>query len=214
MISISHPSASAGARWPGIASAAIVPDAAWRATRPAPEIAVPTWRQGWSLRDGRCVQVRAPHAPDVPRLASFFAALAPLSRRHRFHGAVNRIPDDVLRTMIEIDPRRQLAVVVETVFEAPAATVSPLVAEARLAFDADRGEGEFALAVADDWQGAGLGSRLLNLLSRQARALGLDTLVGRVEDDNDAMLALLRGAGAVIRRDRDERSVLLARIEP
>lgn len=159
---------------------------AWR-TRP--------YREALQLRDGRRVTLRPAHRSDAGALQAFFAALSPRSRLMRFHGVVNRIPDGVLRDFTTQVPQRHVALVAmtETDDGLPA-----LLAEARYVVDADTRCAEFALAVADDWQGQGLGRALLQRLALHARAEGLAMLEGSVRPDNEPVLALVRGLGATL----------------
>lgn len=56
-------------------------------------------------------------------------------------------------------------------------------------------EAELAFLVEDDWQGAGLGSRLLDLVTELARQDGWERLRAEVALDNDRMTRLLRARG-------------------
>jgi acetyltransferase len=51
-------------------------------------------------------------------------------------------------------------------------------------------------AVADDWQGRGLGRRLIAHLAAHARQHGVQRLHGDILADNRRMLALMRDHGA------------------
>jgi hypothetical protein len=53
-----------------------------------------------------------------------------------------------------------------------------------------------AVTVADRWQGRGLGSALLGLLSERARTVGVLRFTVDMLADNAAVLALVRNAGA------------------
>jgi acetyltransferase len=56
-------------------------------------------------------------------------------------------------------------------------------------------EAEFAIAVADDWQGVGLGRELMQRLSRHAARRGVRRLVGDVLPGNRAMFAVTASLG-------------------
>jgi GNAT superfamily N-acetyltransferase len=74
------------------------------------------------------------------------------------------------------------------------------VAEARYVRSDDIVEGrEFALAVADAWQGRGIGKTLLLSLGSHAARHGVERLVGDVLRDNLAMIELARGLGYAVR---------------
>ncbi|MCW5632337.1 MAG: GNAT family N-acetyltransferase, partial [Rubrivivax sp.] len=198
--------------------------AAWR-DRVAPLVARLT------LRDGRCVRVRPVHAADAPAAQAFVEALSPQSRRRRFHGALKHLPPAALRALTAVDQRQHVAIVAEAGCADGAAR---LVAEARYVRAGDAhapseadsddahgdgvdddlagGEAEFAIVVADDWQGVGLAAALMQRLGRHARAQGIGVLRGSVLADNGPMLALMRRLGAVLHGDPFDASVVHARV--
>ena len=147
------------------------------------------------MRDGRQVSLRLARRSDAGALQTFFSTLSPRSRLMRFHGVVNRVPDGVLRDFTTQVPLRQVALVAvaETDDGLPV-----LLAEARYVVEPDTRCAEFALAVADDWQGQGLGRALLQRLALHARAAGLAMLEGSVLPDKEPMLALVRDLGATL----------------
>jgi len=152
------------------------------------------YRETLTLRDGHRVTLRPAHRSDSQALRDFFGALSPRSRLLRFHGAVNQLPDSVLRAFTTQVPRQHVALV------AVADTddgLPRLVAEARYVTDAAAtGRAEFALTVADACQGLGLGRALLQRLAAHAAAEGVPALEGSVMPGNEPMLVMLRGLGA------------------
>jgi acetyltransferase len=159
-----------------------------------------------SLADGRMVMVRPVLPQDAQAEQSFIKALSPRSRRLRFHGALNALPDDVVRAMTAIDYREHVALVAEAI---DAEGRERLVADARYVVNADSGA-EFAIAVADDWQHLGLGRAMLRGLGRHARRQGLRHLEGSVLAGNEAMMALMRGWGATFAPDPENDDALIA----
>jgi GNAT superfamily N-acetyltransferase len=78
------------------------------------------------------------------------------------------------------------------------------VGEARYAVGDGLGcDREFALAVADPWQGQGIGSRLLRELTVHAQRAGVERLYGDVLHDNLPMIALAESQGYVVGRHPD-----------
>lgn len=74
---------------------------------------------------------------------------------------------------------------------------------------------EAAVTVADDWQGRGLGTALLELLSACARGRGIGHFSGLILETNDDMLALLRRLGPVTMAERGQGSVeVVAQLPP
>ena len=166
----------------------------------------PTAGEPLVLADGRSVRVRPVRPGDAAAEQAFVTALSPGSRRRRFHGTMKQLPASVLRAMTAIDFRRHVALVAEAGCADGAAR---LVADARYVRD-DDGDAEFAIAVADDWQGLGLGRALLRRLGRHARLSGVATLHGSVLADNEPMLALLRSLGARLRDDHTDATLVQA----
>ena len=73
--------------------------------------------------------------------------------------------------------------------------VARIVADARYVRGIRPGEAEFAIAVADAWQGAGLGRALVQRLLRHAGRRGITRLVGDVVHANLPMISLVRSRG-------------------
>src|SRR5262249_56846634 len=67
---------------------------------------------------------------------------------------------------------------------------------------------EFAVTVADDWQRAGLASRLLRELIAAARARGLKRMEGFVLAGNSPMLGLARRLGFTLGTDPRDPTVV------
>src|SRR5262245_18584921 len=147
------------------------------------------------LRDGRTLRLRPPLRDDVPALAAFFRALSPASLYNRFHGAVTA--DDALAERF-VDPdfvdRGAL------IGEAEGRVVA-LGDWARLR---DPHSAEAAFAVADELQGSGVGTRLLERLAALAGDSGIERFVAEVLPGNVAMLKVFAGAGLEVRREVSE----------
>jgi GNAT superfamily N-acetyltransferase len=70
-----------------------------------------------------------------------------------------------------------------------------VIGEARFALAPNRLEGEFALSIADDWRGKGLGTLLMADIECRARSFSARYLVGDVLRSNARMKALARKMG-------------------
>jgi acetyltransferase len=66
------------------------------------------------------------------------------------------------------------------------------------------GDAEFAVIVADSWQGQGLGLLLMRKLVEVARAEGIIRVAGQILPENRGMIELARKAGFELRDDLDE----------
>lgn len=157
------------------------------------------------LNDGRSVLVRPVLPQDADLQQAFVRQLSPLSRRRRFHGPLVELSPTTLRYMTEVDYRTHLALLAAVFVDG----VERQVAEARWVRRSDEPEtADFALAVADDWQRSGLGTRLLRLLERSARDHGVQRLFGDVLHSNQPMIECMQRAGARLHPDPLDSSAL------
>jgi GNAT superfamily N-acetyltransferase len=143
------------------------------------------------LPGGEPVVTRPVRPRDAGDLQAYVRRLSPGSRYNRFFGPMPELPPAELDRVIHLDGHNQQALIAQTCDDG-APTV---VAEARYALAADRVDCEFALSVADDFRGKGLGTRLLAEIECRARALGARRLVGDVLRSNETMQAFARKAG-------------------
>jgi acetyltransferase len=139
---------------------------------------------------GGCLATLRPVVPgDAAAEREFVAGLSTTARVFRFHGAVNGLTDAMVENMTRVDQQHHVALVA-TVVQHGRETV---IADARYVVDGDAAE--FAIAVADRWQGCGIARRLLEALAACARRSGLRWLVGEVLATNQAMLGLAQRLG-------------------
>jgi acetyltransferase len=78
-----------------------------------------------------------------------------------------------------------------------------LIGVARYVLNRDNKEAEFAIVVADAWQGRGIGSRLLAKLIDVARRRGVKRLYGDILSINRPMLEFVRKLGFTLERHPD-----------
>lgn len=165
-----------------------------------------------TLRDGRRVLVRPVLPQDAATEQAFVAGLSAASRYRRFHIGLQTLPQSLLQRLTQIDHRMHVALVAQPAAEDSDSDSDPgIVADARYVRD-DAGQAEFAVAVADAWQGQGLGRRLLQQLARHAARQGIHTLVGDVLSDNRPMVMLVDSLGGELQPRSDEPGLLLATI--
>lgn len=158
------------------------------------------------LADGRVLRVRALSAADAMAEQAFVRALSLRSRYRRFHVGLPEMPAMLLRRMVDVDQHRHVALAVWS------DDATRIVADARYVRDADGDGADFALAVADDHQGQGLGRALLGRLARHARREGIGHLHGDVLSENRPMLALMEALGATLHARADDAGVVYARL--
>ena len=84
-----------------------------------------------------------------------------------------------------------------------------MIAEARYVRRPDSLDAEFAVSVAEAWQGKKLASLLLGKLACRAAAAGVRRMVGETLATNARMISLARKAGFTLRPSPDVRGLVL-----
>lgn len=147
---------------------------------------------GWiALDDGRRVRVRDLRASDRARYRHAVAALSARSRYLRFAAPLPpQMTASLLDRMMQFDGHRHVVHVALTADE------RRIVGVARFVADGARPDrGEVAIAVADEWQHAGLGVALLAGIIERARIAGLGTLTATTLIENAGAARLARSCG-------------------
>jgi len=156
-----------------------------------PSTGQPLYPVHTQLRDGTAIVIRPIGPEDAEREQAFVRALSAESRYFRFMITLRELPPDMLYRFTHPDFQRELALVAVAGHDA----ASPLIGVTRCVADPDRTCAEFALAVADDWQNRGVGTRLLCELMRAARAMGIRRIWGEILATNVRMLGLMASLG-------------------
>jgi acetate---CoA ligase (ADP-forming) len=151
------------------------------------------------LRDGSTLRLRAPAQDDAGALVAFFTGLSERSFYQRFHGT-RTIDDELVARFLEPDWHDR-GVLVGTL--AGVDGDERIVAVGEYDRLRDPAAAEAAFAVADELQGHGIGTRLLERLAALAGDQGIERFVSQVLPDNRAMLGVFQGAGLEVTRELD-----------
>lgn len=164
-----------------------------------------------SLRDGTVVRLRPLEPTDGDELRAGFARLSPQSRYLRFFSPLPRLPEPMLRRLLNVDGANHVAIVAETipVYDGPP---EPLGVARFVRLPDEPTAAEVGVAVADEMHGRGLETVLVTALVELARERGFAKLVFTVLAENHAMLRLL-GRLAPAARVRREQGVLTHEID-
>jgi acetyltransferase len=154
----------------------------------------PPSAESWPLLHAHSLTVRPLQPEDADLLVRFGLGLTAESRHHRFLGGGVRFTPQLLERLLRVDPGRDLALVATVALEGRETPVGV----ARYARLPDGATAEFALTVADAWQGCGIGRLLLERLIGLARERAVRTLVGDVLATNEPMLRLARTLGFAV----------------
>ncbi len=128
------------------------------------------------------VTIRLLRNGDTATVSALFERLGPRSRERRFCGAKPRLSADELRLLARVDAEHH--VLVGYLRDDP----EP-VGIARIVRDGTTAE--IAFAVADEYQGRGIGTTLTRELAADARAAGVTELVATVCGDNTPAVSLI-----------------------
>ncbi len=138
------------------------------------------------LSDGEEILIRPIHADDKSLITAGFDRLSPETRYRRFFAPLDRLTEQDLRYLTEVDHHDHEALV----------GLDPkdgsIVGVARFIRSDDPLEAEVAVVVDDPWQGRGVASALLERLIERARDEGIDHFIALLLSENADAIELFR----------------------
>ena len=152
--------------------------------------------------DGTVVTIRPIRAADLALEQEFVSGLSPSTGYQRLM-SVRRPSHEELVRFTDIDYEREFALIATTTVQGRERQVGV----ARYVKEFPSGDAEFAIVLSDDWQGRGLGTRLLASLIAAAQKHGVRRLVGTTLSVNVGMLALGRKLGFGLASDPSSATV-------
>lgn len=151
----------------------------------------------WAADDGTVITIRPIGAADLALEQEFVNGLSPVTSYQRLMSG-RRLSLEELRRFTDIDYERELALIATTRVQGRERQIGV----ARYVKDSySPGDAELAIVLSDDWQGRGLGTRLLVSLVVEARSRGVRRLIGTTLSVNAGMLALGRKLGFKLAAD-------------
>jgi len=150
------------------------------------------------LKDGGTLRLRPPGEGDLGALLAFFEGLSARSVYQRFHG-IRKVDPQLAESLLEPD------------WDETGALAGWLgdrvVGVANYVRLRDPASVEVAFVVADEEQGRGIGTRLLEQLADRAAGSGVTRFVAEVLAENRAMLSVFTGAGFDVVRELEHGEV-------
>jgi acetyltransferase len=211
-IAVDWPEIAAGSVNPLIADApgVLALDASFT-LRPAGEkgvLAIPPYpaelARPFTTRAGETLLVRPIRPEDAAAHAEAFRRVPPADIRWRFFSPIREMSPALTARLVQIDYDREMA------FIATREQTGETLGAARLIRDPGGEEAEFAIIVADEMKGHGLGRFLMERLFDWARSHGVGKIVGQVLSDNAPMLDFVRRLGFALHRSTAEEDVMVA----
>jgi acyl-CoA synthetase (NDP forming)/RimJ/RimL family protein N-acetyltransferase len=157
------------------------------ATTPAAPVAPPHWEADVVAADGGTVHLRPIQPDDADALVAFHGGLSQRTRYLRYFSAYPRIPERDLYRFTHVDHHDRVAFVAELAGE--------IIAVGRYERHPGTDQAEVAFVVADEHQGRGIGSVLLEHLAAAAREVGIRRFEAVVLAENVGMIRVFRDAG-------------------
>ena len=142
------------------------------------------------LRDGSTLRLQAPGPADYEDIRAFYEQLSPESRYFRFHGKGRT--DIVARAAVESSGIDRVSLI--------ARHDGRVIAACSYEGLREPGVAEIALAVADDEQRRGIGTRMLEQLAAIGAERGVRRFDAAVLAANRPMLSVFRNAGFAVNR--------------
>lgn len=144
-----------------------------------------------ALRDGTPITIRPIRPDDAEIEQAFVRGLSEESRYNRFMTTISELPPKKLAFFTEVDYQRHMALIATLARDGREEEIGV----ARYVASETAGECEFAVTVADNWQGNGLAVLLMRELIEAARDRGFKIMYGLVFASNQRMLDLARKLG-------------------
>lgn len=138
------------------------------------------------------LELRAVQPGDAGLVQDFVRKLSPGSRLERF-----------FTPLAELSPAQLFRITAGQGLSLAAVIGNERIVGLAEYFRVRKGEVEFAVVVADEWQGQGLGEQLLRALLEHAGRAGVERVGGVTRIGNIRMRALARKLGFGIVRDED-----------
>ncbi len=158
----------------------------------------------WQLADGTDITIRPIRPEDAELVQAFVRGLSEESKYFRFMSSMQELTETMLVRFTQIDYSREMALIAVTL----AQNREVELGVARYAINPDGDSCEFALVVADSFQGKGLGQKLMVVLMEAARSKGLSMIEGEVLSNNHSMLNLMMRLGFAVKASEDDQSVM------
>ena len=153
------------------------------------------YESGWLLEDGMPLLLRPMKPEDESLVSEFLSNCSEDTVYFRYFKLIKNWTHEMLIRFTQNDYDRELGLMAIGLPPGPEA----MMGVSRMVMAADRSTAEFAVIVADPWQGKGLGEKLIERVIEIARDNGVKMLYGDVLATNLPMLGLMKKTGFSIK---------------
>ncbi len=193
MIPVTEPTST-----PGTSSAPGTSSTPGPETSPSAIPYPPEWEADVLASDGGTVHLRPIAPEDAERLVRFHEGLSERTRYLRYFGPYPRMPERDVHRFTHVDHRDRVSFVLTLGDDIVGVGLYELLSRGE-----DSAAAEVAFVVADEHQGRGFGSILLEHLANAAAQNGFTRFEAEVLSENRGMISVFRDAGYEVSRSYD-----------
>jgi acetyltransferase len=169
--------------------------------------------ESWQVIHGYSISIRPLRRTDLDIESAFVEGLSQETRHNRLLGGAINISRAYIEQLTTIDYNRDMALAAVVMSE----NSEVLIGVARYVMEAGTGSGpapcEFAIVLADAWQGRGVGRHMMTKLIAVARSRGIPRMYGEILSTNQGMLELVRKLGFRVQRHPQDATVMRATLD-
>ncbi len=148
-------------------------------------------------KNGQEVSLRPIRPEDEPMELEMVNRLSKESLYFRFFGFVPKMTHELMTRFTQIDYDREMAII--ALIEQKGQ--EEMIGVVRIIADPWGEAAEYAILIADEWQGLGLGSKMTDYIIEIGRDMGLQKIYATVLASNKGMLTLFERKGFTIERE-------------
>ncbi len=148
----------------------------------------------WTLKNGQEVLLRPVRPEDEPLWLEWFQSLSEEAIRYRFFQMLKDTPHEVRVRYCNIDYDREIGLVAEMVENGK----RKLLGVSRVSIETDGRSSEMAFIISDQWQGLGLGTKMVDYTLDLAKEKGVENVYAIMLPDNYRALSLTKKMGFAI----------------
>jgi acyl-CoA hydrolase/RimJ/RimL family protein N-acetyltransferase len=152
-----------------------------------------------TLRDGTEIFFRAVKPTDEPALSEMLYSLSEETLKKRYKTKTKAFPHKDIQQLTNIDYKKDLAIVGVV----PGVSGDEIVAITQYYLDPKTQEAEVAFLVQDEWQKKGMGTLLVDYITKVAKQRGVKRFHAKVLADNRPMLTIFYNSGYKVNTEFD-----------